>query len=248
MDRVVVKFGGASLQNEESFARVAAIIEARRKRCQGVVCVVSAMGSATDQLVRLAYAVNPQPNKREMDMLVTSGERVSMALLAMALDRIGVPAQSFTGSQSGIITTDQHSEAEVIDVKPFRVEEALATGKVAIVAGFQGVSRSKEVTTLGRGGSDTSAVVLAVALGASHVELYKDVGAFFDKDPKVHMDAQRFDALSFEEAHRLACSGAKILHPHAISLASKKGLPLHIRSFETCELGTIIGESVCSTI
>lgn len=236
---VVMKFGGAALFDESSFERIADIIS--KKSC--CIVVVSAMYGETDRLTALAHNVVAHPDARELDMLLTAGERVSMSLLAMALKERGILAKSFTGSQSGIITSSEHTAAQIIDVRPFRIQSALDDGFVPIVAGFQGVSLEKEVTTLGRGGSDTTAVALGVAFGVPHVEFYKDVGAVFSKDPKTSPDALRHKALSFEQAALLAKTGAKILHPRAISLASKNGLPLHVHSLcPQCEdIGTVIG-------
>lgn len=242
MGLIVMKFGGAALAAPEAFSYVARLIRSVSGQGEQVVAVVSAMGNTTDELLRLAREVHPNPPTREVDMLVTAGERISMALLAMALNREGVPAKSFTGSQSGIITTSDHTDAQILDVRPIRITETLESGQVAIVAGFQGVSREKEVTTLGRGGSDTTAVALAVALDAERVEFYKDVDGFFDKDPKLFPDAQYFSSLSFDDAYLLASRGAKILHSRAIFLASKNELPLHIKPLRPSS------EGVCGTI
>ncbi|MES2122949.1 MAG: aspartate kinase [Chlamydiota bacterium] len=242
--RVVLKFGGASVASVEQFAHIAEIIYNRSQEMD-VVVVVSAMGDTTDQLLSMARRVHPSPPLRELDMLVSVGERVSIALLAMALHLKNKDAISFTGSQSGIITTTAHSEARIVDVKPFRIIRELEKGKVVIVAGFQGVSQEGEITTLGRGGSDTTAVALAVALGASHVEFYKDVEGIYSEDPKKNSEAVKYQYLNFKEALSIAEGGAKVLHARGISLAQKNALPLHVLSFADpgCEKGpgTMIG-------
>lgn len=230
-DTLVLKFGGAAVASPEQFAKIAEIIIQRKEEFSRLVVVVSAMGETTNQLIELAKKVHPQPPQREYDMLISTGERVSMALLAMALWRFNCEALSFTGSQSGIITCDRHTEARIIDVRPYRLLDCLGQGKVVIVAGFQGVSRLKEITTLGRGGSDTSAVALAAALGASKVEFFKDVPGFFDEDPKKNANAIQYLHLNYDHALNIVLRGAKILHERAIRLAAKNGLPLHIRSF-----------------
>lgn len=230
-ETIVMKFGGAAVATPEHFKNIAEIITVRLATVSRLVIVVSAMGETTDQLIHLAKQVHPTPPQREYDMLISAGERISMSLLAMALCRVGKEAMSFTGSQSGIITCSNHSQAEIIDVKPYRLADCLDQGKIAIVAGFQGVSRQKEITTLGRGGSDTSAVALGVALGAKQVEFYKDVAGIFDRDPKQSSEATCFSQLTYGQALDIVNQGAKILHPRAIQLAAKNGLPLHVRSF-----------------
>jgi len=200
MKTLVMKFGGASVASPEHFSRIADIIVSRRKEYERVTIVVSAMGNTTDQLINLAKQVNPNPPRREYDMLLSAGERISIALLAMALAKKEQEAVSFTGSQSGIITCAHHAEARIIDVKPYRILAALDSGKVAIVAGFQGVSENKEITTLGRGGSDTTAVALGVALRAEKVEFFKDVPGIFNADPKCDPAAKLLTNLSYSEA------------------------------------------------
>lgn len=244
MGLIVTKFGGAALASPDAFSFVARLLRAAVEKGQQIVAVVSAMGNTTNELFALANEVHPNPPVRELDMLMTAGERVSMALLAMALHKEGLIAKSFTGSQSGIITTTTHTDAQIIDVRPIRIIETIRRGEIPIVAGFQGISNEKEVTTLGRGGSDTTAVALAVALQATHVEFYKDVDGFFDKDPKQFPDAHFFDTLSFEEALFYADRGAKILHKRAILLASKNHLPLHVKPLRPSSegiSGTIVG-------
>lgn len=239
---LVMKFGGASVATSESFLKIAEIIIQRSLHREKLVVVVSAMANMTDDLLELARKVHPNPPTREQDMLVSVGERISIALLAMALERKGKAAVSFTGSQSGIITCENHSDARIVDVKPKRLVEALDKGQVAIVAGFQGVSRKGEITTLGRGGSDTSAVALAVALGAPKVEFYKDVPGIFDADPKKNPNAKVLPKLNYGEALKLAQGGAKVLHARSIELAEKNGVQLSVLSFQNpLDPGTIVG-------
>ena len=237
---LVMKFGGASVATPESFLRIAEII--LRQTDQQIVVVVSAMANTTDQLIRLAGQVHPNPPRRELDMLVSVGERISIALLAMALSLVGREAVSFTGSQSGIMTCAKHAEARIVDVRPHRLLSALKEGKIAIVAGFQGVSLQGEITTLGRGGSDTSAVALAAALGSESVHFYKDVPGIYTADPKKDLSAKLLDEMSFSDALELTRNGAKVLHPRSIELAEKNGIQLKVLSFEQPELvGTIVG-------
>lgn len=241
---LVMKFGGASVATPEHFSRIADIIIQRMKEFQRVAIVVSAMGNTTDQLIALANQVNPDPPRREYDMLVTVGERISIALLAMALAAKKHEAVSFTGSQSGIITCGRHTDARIIDVRPHRILPIINSGKIAIVAGFQGVSRGGEITTLGRGGSDTTAVALGVALGSAHIEFYKDVPGVFNDDPKKNSAACVFNHLTHEDALQIVLKGAKVLHPRCIQLAQKNSLSLHVRSFNNdCSKpeGTVIG-------
>ena len=248
MKIAVLKFGGASVsQKPEKFSLVADIIAEKLKHFDNVVVVVSAMAGMTDDLLKLAYMVSDSPPKREVDMLVSVGERISISLLAMALDKKNIKAISLTGSQSGIITCVKHSEAKIMDVKPRRIIEQLQKGKVVIVAGFQGVSSSKEITTLGRGGSDTSAVALAIALGSSRVEFYKDVEGVADKDPNFEKDAKIYKQLSYDQAIKIVGNSVKqVLHPRCIILAQNNNIQLHIRSFKTFlkknnNYGTFIG-------
>ncbi len=229
MSRVVQKYGGSSVADVNKMRKVAARIAAARRAGNDVCVVVSAMGDTTDELLALAKEVSVSPPRRELDMLLTAGERISMALLSMALHEQGVEAISFTGSQSGIITTDAHAAARIVEVRPYRVSEELARGKVVIVAGFQGVSRKKEVTTLGRGGSDATAVALAAALGAD-CEIYSDVAGVFTADPRVVPAARRLDALSYDEMQELAAAGAKVLNAQAVEFAKEQGISIHARS------------------
>ena len=237
---VVQKFGGSSVADADKLRKVAERVKARSSDGWHVVVVVSAMGDTTDELLGLAKKVSADPPRRELDMLLTCGERISMALLSMALHELGVRAISFTGSQSGIITDDTHSQARIVEVRPGRIEEALNRGQVVIVAGYQGVSRSKEVTTLGRGGSDTTAVALAAALGAD-CEIYSDVDGVFSADPRVVPSATKLETLSFDEMQELASAGAKVLNAQAVEFAKEKGIVIHARSTHSAGTGTAIG-------
>jgi aspartate kinase len=228
---IVQKFGGSSVADAESIKRVAKRIVETRKAGNDVVVAVSAMGDTTDELVDLAHEVTPIPDPREMDMLLTTGERISMALLAMAIKSMGYDARSYTGSQAGMITDDRHGSARIVDVTPGRVREALDEGAIAIVAGFQGFNRdSKDITTLGRGGSDTTAVALAAALGADVCEIYTDVDGVFTADPRVVPKAHKLDKLTSEEMLELAAAGAKVLYIRAVEYARRHGVTLHVRS------------------
>jgi aspartate kinase len=231
MGLIVQKFGGSSVADAENIKRVAARIAASKRSGQQVVVVVSAMGDTTDELIDLANQVSPMPNGRELDMLLTAGERISMALLAMAISNLGLEARSFTGSQAGIITTSTHGRARVIDVTPGRIQEALAEGAIAIVAGFQGVAQdTKDITTLGRGGSDTTAVALAAALDADVCEIYTDVDGVFSADPRIVPTARKLKSVTYEEMLELAASGAKVLHLRCVEYARRFNLPIHVRS------------------
>ncbi len=245
MGIVVQKFGGSSVADIEKIRRVAEKVKARKQRGDQLVVVVSAMGDTTDELLALAKKVSPDPPRRELDMLLTCGERISMALLSMALQEIGVPAISFTGSQSGIITNDAHAQARIVEVRPFRIQDELAQGKVVIVAGYQGVSYKREVTTLGRGGSDTTAVALAAALGAD-CEIYSDVDGVFSADPRVVPDAKKLASLSYDEMQELASAGAKVLNAQAVEFARQKGIVILARSTFGQGSGTIISDQVPS--
>ncbi len=240
-----MKFGGASLATPDHFSQIARLIIQRMQHHPRIVIVVSAMGNTTDELIALAKQVNPDPPSREYDMLITAGERISIALLAMALARQGQEAVSFTGSQSGIITCLRHTNARIVDVRPHRLLSALDKGQIVIVAGFQGVSRQGDVTTLGRGGSDTTAVALGAALRSPRVEFFKDVPGVFSEDPKKNQQALQYPHLSYEDAFQLMQRGARVLHPRCIQLAKKNGLPLHVRSFQCVNQenneGTFIG-------
>jgi aspartate kinase len=239
MSTIVVKFGGASVASPQHFGRIADIVLKRKKENDRVVVVVSAMGDTTNELLSLAKQVNPSPPQREMDMLVSVGERISASLLAMALDGKGHAAISFTGSQAGIITSNEHAKAEILRVSPYRLQTHLDQGAIVVVAGFQGVSREgdPEITTLGRGGSDTTAVALAHALGASHVEFYKDVSGMYTLDPKKNSSAELLSSLSYDEAKEIVTGGANILSLPCLQLADQHGIALHIYSFFHPESG-----------
>lgn len=247
MRTIVLKFGGASVATPEDFSRIADIVVDRAGDFDRVAVVVSAMGNTTNQLIELAKQVHPDPPRREYDMLVTVGERISIALLAMALSLKKCEAKSFTGSQTGIITCDRHTDARIIDVKPQRILPYLDTKHVVIVAGFQGVSRKGEITTLGRGGSDTSAVALGIALKASCVEFFKDVPGIFTKDPKKDPEAKLIERLTYHDVLSIVADGSRILHPRCVQLAMKNGLPLHVSSFKDNgeKIGTIIHQGDC---
>ena len=231
MSLIVQKYGGSSVADAESIKRVAKRIVETRKAGNDVVVAVSAMGDTTDELIDLAHQVSPIPAAREMDMLLTTGERISMALLAMAIRDMGYEARSYTGSQAGMITDAQHGSARIVDVTPGRVREALDEGAIAIVAGFQGFNRdSRDITTLGRGGSDTTAVALAAALGADVCEIYTDVDGVFTADPRVVPKAHKLDRVTSEEMLELAAAGAKVLYIRAVEYARRHGVTLHVRS------------------
>lgn len=242
MRTIVMKFGGAAVQSLRHIEKAALLIENKRQEFEHIIVVVSAMANMTDNLFRLAAAVHPNPPKREVDMLISVGERVSMSLLAMALDKRGLSAISFTGSQSGIITSDRHTDAKITNVRPLRLLKHLEEGKIVIVAGFQGVSPAHEITTLGRGGGDTTAVALAVAFGAEKAEFYKDVEGVFAQDPKKNPGAEFYPYLNYRQTLDIVKKGAKILHPRAVCLAAKNFLPLQIRSFQNSAEGTLIEE------
>ena len=231
MGLIVQKYGGSSVADAEGLKRVASRIVATKKAGHQVAVVVSAMGDTTDELIDLAEQVTPMPNGRELDMLLTAGERISMALLAMAIGNLGHEARSFTGSQAGVLTTSTHGKARIIDVKPGRIVEALNDGAIAIVAGFQGINQdTNDVTTLGRGGSDTTAVALAAALEADVCEIYTDVDGVYTADPRIVPTARKLDSVTYEEMLELAASGAKVLHLRCVEYARRYDLPIHVRS------------------
>jgi aspartate kinase len=247
---VVQKYGGSSVADATGIKRVAQRIVATKQAGNDVVVVVSAMGDTTDELIDLANEVSPSPPGRELDMLLTAGERISMAILAMAIGELGHKARSFTGSQAGVITDAEHGRAKIIDVTPGRVQEAVAAGDIAIVAGFQGVSQTtKDITTLGRGGSDTTAVALAVALKADVCEIYSDVDGIFTADPRIVPTAQRIPRISYEETLEMAANGAKILHLRCVEYARRYDMPIHVRSSFSDREGTWVvrAEDVRST-
>ena len=241
MSLIVQKYGGSSVSNAESIKRVAKRIVETRKAGNNVVVAVSAMGDTTDELLDLAHQVAPIPAPRELDMLLTAGERIAMALLAMAIKNLGHDARSFTGSQAGMITDARHGAARIVDVTPGRVQEALDEGAIAIVAGFQGFNRGTgDITTLGRGGSDTTAVALAAALDADICEIYTDVDGIFTADPRVVPRARKIDKITSEEMLELAAAGAKVLYIRAVEYARRHGVTLHVRSSFNGNLGTIV--------
>jgi len=242
---VVQKYGGSSVADAAGIKRVAQRIVNTKKQGHDVVVVVSAMGDTTDELRDLAEQVTPLPPPRELDMLLTAGERISMALVAMAIAQLGHEAQSFTGSQAGVITDSVHGKAKIIDIKPGRIEQAIKAGNIAIVAGFQGVSQdTKDITTLGRGASDTTAVALAAALGAEVCEIYTDVDGVFTADPRIVPAARKIERISTEEMLEMAASGAKILHLRCVEYARNYNMPIHVRSsFSTKEGSWIIPDN-----
>ena len=241
MALIVQKYGGSSVADAEGMKRVAARIVATKKAGNQVVVVVSAMGDTTDELIDLANQVSPIPPGRELDMLLTAGERISMALLAMAINNLGFEALSFTGSQAGVITDSVHGKARIIDVTPGRIREAIDSGAIAIVAGFQGISQdTKDITTLGRGGSDTTAVALAAALDADVCEIYSDVDGVYTADPRVIPAAHKLDAIDIESMLELAAAGAKILHIRAVEYARRHNVDLRVRSTFSTDPGTIV--------
>ena len=245
MALVVQKYGGSSLENADRIKRVAERIVATRKAGNDVVVVCSAMGDTTDELLDLAKQVNPVPPSREMDMLLTSGERISNSLVAMAIGALGAEALSFTGSQAGVITDSSHGKARIIDVTPSRVQEALDEGNICLVAGFQGVSQdTKDITTLGRGGSDTTAVALAAALNADVCEIYTDVDGVYTADPRIVKNAKKLDRVPYEEILEMAASGAKVLMLRCVEYARRYGVPIHVRSSYTNKPGTFVSGSV----
>lgn len=241
MGRIVAKFGGSSVADAASILRVAKRIVDAKNAGNEVVVVVSAMGDTTDELLDLAQQVSPNPPGRELDMLLTAGERISMAVLAMAISDLGVEARSYTGSQAGLITDSTHGKARIIDVSPSRILEALSQGAIPIVAGFQGVSQdTKDITTLGRGGSDTTAVALAAALNADVCEIYTDVDGIFSADPRIAPKARQVPRITYDEMMELAAAGAKVLHLRCVEYAKRFEVPLHVRSSFSDKEGTFV--------
>ena len=242
MPIIVQKYGGTSVADAERVNSVADRICAAREGGYDVVVVVSAMGDMTDDLTAMAYDLTPTPEPRELDMLLTAGERITMSLLAIAINAKGPRAASYTGSQAGIITDTQHGRAKIVDVRPGRIREALSAGNVVIVAGFQGVSTTADVTTLGRGGSDTTGVALAAALGAEFCEIYTDVEGVFTADPRIEPTARKLVSVSYEEMLELAASGAKVLQLRSVEYARRNDVKIHVRSSFTDEPGTWVIE------
>jgi aspartate kinase len=242
---VVQKYGGSSVADAERIKRVAERIVATKRDGHDVAVVVSAMGDTTDELIDLAEQIVPVPEGREFDMLLTAGERISMALLAMAINSLGYKAESFTGSQAGVLTTSVHGKARIVDVTPGRIENSIAQGNIAIVAGFQGFSKeTMNITTLGRGGSDTTAVAIAAALKADVCEIYTDVDGVYTADPRIVPNARRLDSVTFEEMLELAAGGAKILHLRSVEYARRHNLPIHVRSSFSTRPGTTVQGSI----
>ena len=245
MALIVQKYGGSSVADAESIKRVATRIVETHRAGNDVVVVVSAMGDTTDELLDLAHAVTEDPTGRELDMLLTAGERISMALLAMSIKRLGDEARSYTGSQAGMITDERHGSARIVEVTPGRVRAALDSGAVAIVAGFQGFNRiTGDITTLGRGGSDTTAVALAAALGADVCEIYTDVDGVYTADPRVVHNARKLDRVTTEEMLELASAGAKVLYIRAVEYARRHGVTLHVRSSFSHNEGTLVSNAI----
>ncbi|MFD6136771.1 aspartate kinase [Isoptericola sp. NPDC056618] len=240
MALVVQKYGGSSVSDAHSIKRVAKRIAATKRAGNDVVVVVSAMGDTTDELLDLAGQITPLPPQRELDILLTSGERISMSLLAMAITNLGVKAKSFTGQQAGLMTDAVHGRARLVDVVPHRIRETVEKGQVAIVAGFQGVSSTNDVTTLGRGGSDTTAVALAAGLDADVCEIYTDVDGVFTADPRIVPSARKIDRVTYEEMLELAASGAKVLALRAVEYARRYDVPVHVRSSFSNTTGTLV--------
>jgi aspartate kinase len=248
MALVVQKYGGSSVADAEGIKRVAQRIVATRKAGNAVVVVVSAMGDTTDELKDLANQVSPAPPGRELDMLLTAGERISMALLAMAVANLGLEARSFTGSQAGVITDSTHGKAKIIDITPGRIQATLDDGAIPIVAGFQGVSQTtKDITTLGRGATDTTAVALAAALGADYCEIFTDVDGIFTADPRIVPGARRLDRISYEEMLEMAACGAKVLMLRCVEYARRYDMPIHVRSSFSNREGTWVVDAGAMT-
>ncbi|ASO17879.1 aspartate kinase [Actinoalloteichus hoggarensis] len=245
MALVVQKYGGSSVQSADRIKRVAERIVETRDAGNDVVVVCSAMGDTTDEMLELAKQVSPNPPEREMDMLLTAGERISNALVAMAIHALGAEARSFSGSQAGVITTPVHQKARIIDVTPGRVQQALGEGAIVLVAGFQGVAQdTKDITTLGRGGSDTTAVALAAALNADVCEIYTDVDGVFSADPRIVSDAKHLQTITYEEMLEMAACGAKVLMLRCVEYARRYGVPVHVRSSYSNKPGTLVSGSV----
>lgn len=240
MKLIVQKYGGSSLETTERIREIANQIIQKKKLGYDLIVVVSAMGKTTDHLLKLAHEITSSPLARELDMLLSAGERISMSLLSMALNEKGQASISFTGSQSGIVTDTTHTNAKILEVRGDRIKQELQCGKIVIVAGFQGVSTNKEVTTLGRGGSDVTAVALAVGLGAIQCEFYKDVDGVYTRDPKLYADAKKIEKCDYSKIKALVEQGARVFHPQAIELAEKFSMPLYISSSFHGETGTTI--------
>jgi len=242
MNVIVQKYGGSSLASVEKLKRISEMIAAVKNTGYDVVAVVSAMGKTTNSLIEMAKEISPTPSRREMDMLLSTGERTTMALLCIALNELGVDAISLTGSQAGIITNDRHNDARVIEVRPIRVQDELEEGKVVVIGGFQGVSYKRDITTLGRGGSDTSAVALAAALNAERCEIYSDVDGVYTTDPNIVKDAKHLPEISYQQIQEMAEAGAKVLNAQAVQYAKEAKIALYVRSTFNRGKETIIKE------
>lgn len=229
MTCIVQKYGGSSLADIEKLKKIAAMIANVKKSNIDIAVVVSAMGKTTDNLIEMARKLSSAPSRREMDMLLSTGERITMSLLCLALNELGVEAVSLTGSQSGIITNDRHNNARVIEVRPFRVQDEIVKGKVVVIGGFQGVSYKREITTLGRGGSDTTAIALAAALDADRCEIYSDVEGVYSADPSVVADAKHLPEISYPVMQEMSAAGAKVLNAHAVQFAKEKQIAIYVR-------------------
>ena len=242
MGIVIKKFGGTSVESIEKISRIAEHLASEKEKGDDIVVVVSAMGKTTDELFRLAFEITKTPNQREMDMLLSAGERITMALLSLSLQKLHIQSISFTGSQSGIITDNSHGNAKILTVNAFRILEELQKGKIVIVAGFQGVSLEKEITTLGRGGSDTTAVALASFLKAKKCEIFTDVKGVYQADPKMIPDSKKIEKLTYEEMLYMSFTGSKVLHSRAVEFALKYEMPVEIKSSIDYKEGTMIGD------
>ena len=230
MTCIIQKYGGSSVADVDKLQKIARMIADVKERNIDIAVVVSAMGKTTDELLMMARLISPKPPRREMDMLLSTGERITMSLLCMALHKLGLDAVSLTGSQAGIITNDRHNDAQVIEVRPFRVQDEMAKGKVVIIGGFQGVSYRRDITTLGRGGSDTTAVALAAALDAEGCEIYSDVDGVYSADPSTIADARHLPEVSYPVMQEMSMTGAKVLHAHAVQFAKEKNIAIYARS------------------
>lgn len=230
MTCIVQKYGGSSVADVDKLRKIAGLVAEAKRQHIDVAVVVSAMGKTTDNLLSMARDLSPKPPRREMDMLLSTGERITMSLLCMALHELGIDAVSLTGSQAGIITNDRHNDAQVIEVRPFRVQDEMAKGKLVIIGGFQGVSYKRDITTLGRGGSDTTAVALAAALDAERCEIYSDVDGVYSADPSVVADARHLPEVSYPEMQEMSTAGAKVLNARAVQFAKEKNIAIYARS------------------
>lgn len=240
MTCIVQKFGGSSVADVDKLRKIVQMIADLKGQNKDIAVVVSAMGKTTDELVAMARKISPKPPRREMDMLLSTGERITMAILCMALHEQGLDAVSLTGSQAGIITNDRHNDAQVIEVRPFRVQDEMSKGKVVIIGGFQGVSYKRDITTLGRGGSDTTAVALAAALDAERCEIYSDVDGVYSTDPSMVADAQHLPEVSYPVMQEMSTAGAKVLHASAVQFAKEKNIAIYVRSTFSPDRETVI--------